>query len=316
MGAGRLSDARPTLLGALRSAALRADDETQAVVLNCLLRSFCLTAQFKLAYQLVTKSPMPQGASPNQMARYAYYVGRIQAVRLNYSDAFAMLEDALRKAPQGTALAFRLEVHKLVTVVQLLTGELPEKATFRQPAFRKGLRPYLELTQAVRVGDLGAFHRVVATYESVFAADRNATLVRRISHNVIKTGLRKLNMAYTRIALTEVARKVGLETAADAEAIVAKAIRDQVMEATIDHVAKTVAFRELENAYLSAKPLDSLYKRIGVCIAIHNDTVRAMRYSADGVKAAKKDDDDEEERVTVEDIVAELEADADDDMDL
>jgi hypothetical protein len=33
----------------------------------------------------------PEGASNNQLCRYLYYVGRIQAVQLDYSDAYTKL---------------------------------------------------------------------------------------------------------------------------------------------------------------------------------------------------------------------------------
>ena len=41
---------------------------------------------------------------------YLYYTGRIHAVRLDYSDAYASLLQATRKAPTGTALGFRCTV--------------------------------------------------------------------------------------------------------------------------------------------------------------------------------------------------------------
>ena len=55
---------------------------------------------------------------------------------------------AQRKAPQKSALGFRLAVHRLGTIVQLLLGEIPDRAIFRAPASRKPMRPYLKLVQA------------------------------------------------------------------------------------------------------------------------------------------------------------------------
>jgi 26S proteasome regulatory subunit N3 len=53
---------------------------------------------------------------------------------------------------------------------------------------------------------------------------------------VIKTGLRKINVAYSRISLADVCTKLHLDAGVeDAEFIVAKAIRDGVIDATIDH---------------------------------------------------------------------------------
>lgn len=121
----RSAEIRSLQMAALRTAALRSDDECQAVLLNCLVRSFLLANQYDKAYQLVVKSRFPPSASSNQVSRFSYYVGRIHAIRLDYADALTLLQDSLRKAPQGTALGFRQEVHKLITIVQLLMGELP-----------------------------------------------------------------------------------------------------------------------------------------------------------------------------------------------
>ena len=54
---------------------------------------------------------------------------------------------AIRKAPQHSAVGFKQTAHKFVVVVQLLLGEIPDRATFRDPILRKSLLPYFQLTQ-------------------------------------------------------------------------------------------------------------------------------------------------------------------------
>ncbi len=62
-------------------------------------------------------------------------------------------------------------------------------------------------------------------FAAQFTADRNLTLVRRLGHNVLKTGLRKVSVSYSRISLVDVDAKLHLPSAAAAEYICAKAIR-------------------------------------------------------------------------------------------
>lgn len=45
-------------------------------------------------------------------------------------------------------------------------------------------------------------------HESVFRADETYTLIQRLAHNVIKTGLRKINSSYSRISLQDLCEKV------------------------------------------------------------------------------------------------------------
>lgn len=44
----------------------------------------------------------------------------------------------------------------------------------------------------------------------------------RLRHNVIKTGIRMINLSYSRISLVDVAKKLLLDSPEDAEFIVAK----------------------------------------------------------------------------------------------
>lgn len=99
--------------------------------------------------------------------------GRIKAIQLEYSEARRTLTNALRKAPQHTAVGFKQtvsvhvflrsllsfccccceswlcvrQVHKLLIVVELLLGEIPDRLQFRQPSLKRSLMPYFLLTQ-------------------------------------------------------------------------------------------------------------------------------------------------------------------------
>ena len=60
------------------------------------------------------------------------------------------ISQAIRKAPP-TAFGFHQEVQKLKTIVQLLLGEIPDRATFRIDYLRAPLQPYFELTQGLSI---------------------------------------------------------------------------------------------------------------------------------------------------------------------
>ncbi len=50
---------------------------------------------------------------------------------------------------------------------------------------------------------------VAEQFDAVFRTDRTHNLINRLRHNVIRTGLRRVNMAYSRISLADVAKKLG-----------------------------------------------------------------------------------------------------------
>lgn len=65
----------------------------------------------------------------------------------------------MRKAPT-TALGFRVAASKWLILVRLLLGEIPERQEFAVPGLSVPLQPYLELTMAVRTGDIVKFGEV------------------------------------------------------------------------------------------------------------------------------------------------------------
>ena len=164
-----------------RTASLRHDTITQATVLNLLLRNYLEYNLYDQANKFISNINefRDVAASSNQHARYLYYTGRIKAVQLDYSDAYTHLSQALRKAPQYSALGFRKTVQKLLIIVQLLMGDIPERNVFRQTSLQSALVPYFKLTMAVRVADLGKFKEVVSQYREVFLADKNLSLIQR-----------------------------------------------------------------------------------------------------------------------------------------
>jgi 26S proteasome regulatory subunit N3 len=205
-------------------------------------------------------------------------------------------------------------VNKLAVIVQLLMGDIPERGLFNQPELRAALAPYLALTLAVRAGDLVRFNSAVQEHKSAFVSDKNYSLVQRLGHNVLKTGLRKLSISYSRISLADVADKLHLPSAAAAEYICAKAIRDGVIGAKIDHENGWIVSEGLADQYSSEEPQKTFHKRITFCLDVHNEAVKSMRYPPDtaykkaGDKKEDKDKDKTDEK-TIEELIKEMEED-------
>lgn len=142
-------------LAAQRTASLRHDDETQASLINRLLRSYLHYSLYDQADKLISKTNFPTSAANSQYARYHYYLGRIKAVQLDYTAAHTNLQQAIRRAPAPKlAPGFYQAVHKLFVVVELLMGDIPERSLFRHPVLEKALRGYFDIVK----GELRNFH--------------------------------------------------------------------------------------------------------------------------------------------------------------
>jgi len=300
---GRLADVRINLLKLQRTATLRHNYDAQVVILNLLIRNYLHYNLYEQADKLANKTELKQDKAPtNQMARYHYYLGRINAVQLSYSDAFRNLQLALRRGPRDTACGFRATVTQNLIIVQLLLGEIPERSIFRSTKIAHTLKPYLQLTQAVRSGDVAQYLNCVNTFTEVFKKNNTLSLVQRLHQTVIKAGLRKINTAYSRISFNDICSRLHLESPLDAEFIVVKAIRDGIIDAKINPNGKYIQSQENIDVYSSNEPEKAFHQRVDFCLQIHNEAIRAMRYAPQLTNTKEKEKKDENKPKDSEDV--------------
>uniref|UniRef100_A0A8R1I243 PCI domain-containing protein n=1 Tax=Caenorhabditis japonica TaxID=281687 RepID=A0A8R1I243_CAEJA len=279
---GKLFEIRGVLNSRLRTATLRHFNESQAVLICWLLRCYLINRQYQSAAHLVSKVAFPENATNNDLARYMYYQGRIKALQLDYNSAAGYFLQAQRKAPQEGAIGFKQTVQKWVVVIGLLQGEIPERNVFRQPIYRKCLAQYLDLTHAVRLGDIAKFNHVLEQHRKVFEADDTLTLIVRLRQNVIKTAIKQISLAYSRIYIKDIAKKLLMDNETETEYIVAKAIADDAIDAVITSDVRDgpryMQSSETADIYRTSEPQDHFDTRIRYCLELHNQAVKALRY--------------------------------------
>ncbi|CAD6265008.1 unnamed protein product [Miscanthus lutarioriparius] len=309
-----LAEIRGNLLALHRMATLHRDELGQETLLNLLLRNYLHYNLYDQAEKLRSKAPRFEAHSNQQFCRYLFYLGKIRTIQLEYTDAKESLLQAARKAPT-TARGFRIQCNKWAIIVRLLLGEIPERTVFMQKGMKKALTPYFELTNAVRVGDLELFRAVADKFASTFSADRTRNLIVRLRHNVIRTGLRNISISYSRISLADIAKKLRLDSEnpiADAESIVAKAIRDGAIDATIYHANGWMVSKETGDVYSTNEPQIAFNSRIAFCLNMHNEAVKAMRFPPNSHKE-KESAEKRRERLQQEEELAKHMAEEDDD---
>ena len=180
-------------LAAQRTASLRHDDETQASLINRLLRSYLHYSLYDQADKLISKTNFPASAPNSQYARYHYFLGRIKAVQLDYTAAHTNLQQAIRRAPAPKlAPGFYQAVHKLFVVVELLMGDIPDRSLFRHPVLEKALRGYFDIVK----GELAAFFII-----RVSSADTSQRSVQALFRNSSRH-FRRTRLALRLIRLT------------------------------------------------------------------------------------------------------------------
>jgi 26S proteasome regulatory subunit N3 len=237
----------------------------------------------------------------------------IKAIQLSYSDSHSCLTQAVRKASPhgdvGSGSGFQLTATKACIIVELLMGEIPSRSTFKGVQ----LGPYLEIAESVRKGDVVAFTKIVAANEALFISDRLLSLIRRLHQNVIKAGLRSITTSYSRILLSDVARKLSLSSTDEAADVAAKAIVDGVINAKINYDKGYLESSWGEDIYSTSEPAKQLHKRIAFCLQLHADAVKAMQYP-DVNEIEKELMETNEEILRAQKLDLEVVEDDDDDM--
>ncbi len=71
-------------------ATLRHDKVGQATLHNLIVRNFIESSLYEQADNFDSKTTFPE-VNPNETSRHLYYVGRIRAIQLEYSEAYMSL---------------------------------------------------------------------------------------------------------------------------------------------------------------------------------------------------------------------------------
>ncbi|KAI9613454.1 hypothetical protein H4Q26_010058 [Puccinia striiformis f. sp. tritici PST-130] len=277
---GLWANLRSSLMSAHRTARLRRDEDSEATLLNLIVRNLLAHELWEQADRLVSKTEFPDFGKTEASVGAGGMMrspGRIRTIQLNYTEAHTHLQQAIRRAPPAQiAPGFWQTTHKLFVVVELLMGDIPDRALFRGPVLKKCLQTVFR--NPVRVGDITKFEQALSTHSSLFLADATYTLILRLRHNVIKTALRTISLAYSRIKLKDVSLKLKLDSEEDAEYVVAKAIRDGVIESRLDRSGGWMVSKEVNDIYSTSEPQEAFHQRISFCLKLHNESLEAMRF--------------------------------------
>ena len=265
------------------------NEETQVTLINCILRFYINNNSYEQARNFLSKSKYIENVNVHEDARHLYYLGRINCVHMNYSEAFSNLVNCKRKAPSSSN-GFIATVEKLTMIVELLMGEIPDISKYSKLPL---IAPYIILLRAVKKGDLTEFKNVTEKFKSYFFNDQNYNLIQRLRLIVIKVGLRKINISYSRITIKDISEKLNLGSEKETKLVIMKAIRDGVFLAKIDYDTGIVESEEITDIYSTFEPQKAFNRRIDFLNTIYNEAMKGIKYP--DTKDNKKNDGELEE---------------------
>ena len=301
---GILNQARPFQLSLLRVTTLHRDIECELMLIQLILRSYLHCNLYDVADKFASKvfatpASLAQqhyrsGTANASFVKMLFYVGKIEAVKLNYTKAYEYLQLALRKAP-STASGFQQSCAKLLIIVQLLMGDLPEKSLFTE---HSGMQPYVTISQSVHQGNTELFQSILTNQPAIvekLERDGTLSLVLRLRHNVIKAAVKRANIAYSHITLADLGARIFPKALApgegvssgdggmEAEFVALKCIKDGVVDAYVTHQSDNSSgacfhSKDLLNVYGTAEASMSIGRRVEFCLRTRREAMKAMRY--------------------------------------
>lgn len=247
--------------------------QTQATIVNCILKYYISTGGYTLALSFLKHCNFPNDASPAQLGRFHFFVGHLKAISLEYAEAQYHLQLSLRRLPQNKyAEPFRSLVSRHLMVVMMLQGQVPSRTMLLD------LPIYLDLARSILNGDVLAFQEV--SQNPQFAEDGLGPLVQRLRSSVILAGLTMISHCYSRISFSDIANMLHIRSDEDAEGFCAKAAADGLIEATIDHDNGYLISVNNNKDETNAGFSERINKDIQDCFGIREDTQRIMHDEA------------------------------------
>ena len=169
---------------------------------------------------------------------YFYYAGCVYAALKQFDSALFYFEQAL--TVPGTALSqIMIESYKKLVIISLISKgkvQVLPKYTSRivTSQIKSTCYNYSELAQAFMSFDQEKLNDICSKLNEVLVRDNNIGLVKQLKQALYKKNIQKLTKTFITLSLNDMATKVKLGSASEAERLMLSMIRDGEIFATIN----------------------------------------------------------------------------------
>lgn len=245
-----------------------------------LLRNLLRADQLREAAQLLKNCRFPEHIGHSLLAKFLLYKATYLSRIGHVAQAANFVTEALRKAPDGRSRrglgGFKLRARKLKLVLQLIMNEPPTHTWLN---YARIPPHYMSLVHAVNLGNHDEFERLMREHSADFARDGMLGLLAKMRSVVMKNALKKMSLAYSRISVADVLRRVGAENDPhfDLQAFLTKS-RADLPDFTVDHKNACLEFTRLGDTYGGLQTRESLVKRLRHLQGLEEQVTKGLRY--------------------------------------
>lgn len=209
-----------------------------------LLKLSLASKNFSLALELMSREILDINKSPTSqfdskyLLGYFYYSGCIYASLKHYDNALFAFEQVL-SVPATALSQIMIEAYKKFILISLISkGKLQQLPKYTSRIVLNQIKPlcasYHELATAFVNYEQDKLNSLCQKYHDSFEADRNGGLVKQLQNASYKKNIQKLTKTFITLSLADMALKVKLPTAKDAENLMLNMIKDGEIFATIN----------------------------------------------------------------------------------
>ena len=234
-----------TAIGNLQTSSNSAFKPNLLTTVHSDLLQLCLASKnFKLGLDLISNEildilkPQSSNFDAKYLISYFYYAGCIYGAMKQYESALFYLEQALT-VPASVLSQIMIEAYKKFILISLISkGKLPTLPKYTSRIVINQIKPicsiYHELASAFTSFDLDKLNSLVHKYHDLFHQDRNYGLVKQLQQSYYKKNIQKLTKTFITLSLADMALKVKLPSAREAETYMLNMIKDGEIFATIN----------------------------------------------------------------------------------
>ena len=108
----------------------------------------------------------------------------------------------------------------------------------------------------------------IQKHRSIFSADQNLGLIEQVAASQVKTMVKRLTKTFVTLSLSELANRVGLSAANEAEKLIVNMVDEGSIQAKISQKDGMVRFDSEPEQFDSIPMLKNLEENINACITL------------------------------------------------
>lgn len=209
---------------------------------------------------------------------YYYYGGMIYAALKNYDRAMYFFEVAVSTPALAMSHIMLESYRKYILISLILHGTIvpiPKYSSTVITRFMKPLsRPYFDLAAAYATGLSEEVRNAGYRGQEAFLRDRNMGLVKQVVASLIKKNIQRLTKTFLTLSFIDVANKVQLSGADEAEKYILIMIKTGEIHATINQKDGMVVFKDDPEKYNTPEMFSSIQNDIKQIMELNKQIVR------------------------------------------